>query len=318
MYRTAKTRKVIDKATGEEKIEYEVDLKQYEQVTQVYDDALQKYVFYDQNGNVLPDVNSDDDVTEAPPKMKRKRRPKKSAAPPAAAPPRSAPKAEAERQPELKESELRPPAEPKEEGKETLSRPASTHSLSSEEKGGVRGLEQLQREVDRLRAENESLKRQLLSSPLPGARSVGLAEEQMLCRLDQNHRLLRYLQQFADGLPAAMRRNALETLSEFESKPRAAASGQGLFGVSLFHLMLIMALTVLLVFWETTMAGNNLSDDGPNVIDSALEFAHSLCVMTGGYLPPGMWEHTATVVGYAQSVLNHTVAITENIAARIT
>ena len=110
----------------------------------------------------------------------------------------------------------------------------------------------------------------------------------------------------------------MEMLSEFDSKPRPTSSGgSGLFGVSLFHLMLIMMLTVLLVFWDTTMAGNNLDRD-MNLIDATIEFAYSLYLMSVGYVPDEMWEHTEVVAGYGQMMMNQTAAFTQNLVSKIT
>jgi len=81
--------------------------------------------------------------------------------------------------------------------------------------------------------------------------------------------------------------------------------------------MLIMMLTVLLVFWDTTMSGNNL-DHGVNLIDATIEFAYSLYIMSIGYVPDEMWEHTEVMMGYGQMMMNQTATLTQNLVSKIT
>jgi len=206
-------------------------------------------------------------------------------------------------------------------GGHSMSHSTEMTSESMEEKG----IEHLQREIEKLKKENLTLKRQLHqshpiahSSDLTVHSNMGIASKQVMDRLDQNHRILRYLHQWADQLPIVMNRNSLEMLSEFDSKPRPSSSASsGLFGMSLFHLMLIMMLTVLLVFWDTTMSGNNL-DHGMNLIDATIEFAYSLYIMSIGYVPDEMWEHTEVMMGYGQMMLNQTATLTETLVSKIT
>jgi len=321
VYKPAVKETYIDPKTGEKKVRHKVNLSQFE-VKQKWNPELGKYEFYDANGNVIEDSEPEEDEDEDLPAMPRSRRPRSKINTQT-----SAPKVPASRPIATMKSTSNPMSSAtsrvQEEAKENMSRPTSS-SLDLTESMEEKGIEHLQREIRKLKEENLSLKQQLESSSNPnvavhGSLSGGMVSKQVIDRLDQNQRILRYLHQWADQLPAVMNRNSLEMLSEFDLKPRPAASGgSGLFGASLFHLMLIMVLTVLLVFWDTTMAGNTM-DDGMNLIDDAsIEFAYSLYIMSMGYVPDEMWQHTEVAVGYGQMMMNQTATFTQNLVSKIT
>lgn len=296
VYSAGEKEEYIDPKTGEKKVRTKVDLNQYNQVQSEFNEELGKWVFFDGNGNPLPDEDSDDDADEVLPKMRRRPRPKNESA--------SNPLSSMSRVPE----------EVKENMSGNNSRDATSESM--EEKG----IEHLQREILKLKEENMSLRQRLQSSSSAHSNlNTDNVSKKVMDQLNQNQRILRYLHQWADHLPAVMNRNSLEMLSEFDLKPRPVSSGSsGLFGVSMLHLMVIMILTVLLVFWETTMAGNNMDDDGMNLIDATIEFAYSLYIMSMGYVPDEMSQQTEVAMGYGQMMMNQTATFTLNLVSKIT
>merc|ERR1719204_2029597 len=146
------------------------------------------------------DDGDSDDGALPPPRSNAKRpssqKPSSSLAQPieaSASVSRPTPRPMALPEPELKE----PPA--KEESVSTMSNEFS----SNEEKGaqaGQQSVAALQREIAKLKHENASLRRSLGSGA--GASSSGVVSlelnENVMARLEQNHRILRYLHEWAD------------------------------------------------------------------------------------------------------------------------
>jgi len=156
----------VDPVTGEKKTMALVDLDNLNQVTSRWDEALDRFVFVDANGVVIPPSDDDDSDDDALPGI-RPRKPTKPKTPspaPIDAVPRPKPK-----------PRPMPPADERKERQEKVEREpdSASNEFSSNEEKGHQSVESLQREIAKLKHENASLRRHLGSSSGSAMDNVG-------------------------------------------------------------------------------------------------------------------------------------------------
>ena len=140
----------------------------------------------------------------------------------------------------------------KEESVGTLS-----HEFSSnEEKGGQHSVESLQRKIAKLKHQNETLRRQLGSGAQVQAQAEIESEASsgaVMARLEQNHRTLRYLHEWADKrLPDMISQGSHEVLAQLEGKSKSGSSRAG--SGWLVHVLWLVLLTVCVLAWDSAMS----------------------------------------------------------------
>merc|ERR1712039_127524 len=185
------------------------------------------------------------------------------------------------------------------------------------------------KEISKLKKENQALKRQLspMSSHINNvanasanigydALEMDIMQRRVMDRLDQNHRILRYLHEWSDNLPLQMLKNAnSEWMHRNVDMIGAAgnASSNTFLGISLFHILLIIMLTLCLVFWDT----NNIHSNDADIFNASLQFCSELYLLARQFIPESLHVYEDVIFEFTQDAINQTSTLTQIIIAAI-
>merc|ERR1712228_1142551 len=300
---TAKT--YIDPKTGEERTTYEVNTGQFEQVKQVWNDELQRYDFFDQNGNLLPQDDDDESDGDSLPARRTAIKSKSISS-------------VSDEQP-VKPSKLRPHIRPKQqrEEKEDGNSDTQSNTESKEEKETNLSVQSLRKEILKLKKENHALKQQLS----PNAANINydsldmdIMQKRVMDRLDQNHRILRYLHEWSDNMPLGVLRNLNnEWMQKNVVNDDDMSQNRSFFGISMFHILLVIMLTLCLVLWDS----NNMNNVDMDIFNSTQQFLYELYFIIRQFVPQSLHVYEEFIFQIAQDTINQTTSLTQNIISAI-
>merc|ERR1712154_166494 len=143
-----------------------------------------------------------------------------------------------------------------------------------------------------------------------GNLSLDIMEKRVMDRLDQNHRILRYLHEWSDNLPLNVLRNHInnaQSSSDFEAEKNSY------FGISIssFHILLVVLLTFCLIIWDS----NNQQMD---IFNATLQFLNEVYfVIIRQVLPQSVLIYEDVIFQFAQDTINQTNILTQNILSAI-
>ena len=141
---------------------------------------------------------------------------------------------------------------------------------------------------------------------------LDIMQKRVMDRLDQNHRILRYLHNWADNFPDVLKTQIPNHLIEFNKQNnlysnQSSASSFSIFGLSMIHILLILMLTLCILFWDSNM------NQDINIFNAGIEFLTDLYVIFHGYIPPSLQPYENIIAEFAQNTVNQTTLLTQNL-----
>jgi len=166
----------------------------------------------------------------------------------------------------------------------------------------------LRKELFEIKRENQSLKKKLNISEIHSFDELDIMQKKVMDRLDQNHRILRYLHEWTDNVPKLNHfgNGAMHTFDEIESN-------SSFIGISMFHLLLIIMLTLCVLFWDS----NNSKNANLDIFNSTIQFLYELYLILHRFIPRSLQIYEDVIFQFAQNTMNQTTLLTQNIISAI-
>jgi len=313
-YTAGQKEEYVDPKTGEKKMRTNINIEQYAQVKPVFNEETGKYEFRDAKGNLIDDGDDGEESSddELPPTMRGRAR----------KPPAKAKASNSEEKVSSEEKDIKKLSPAPTQQQPVRATPATTAPLNAAETNDLR------REIMKLKRENAMLRQQLAPSAKLKSNAddmkydssanldeLDVMQRRVLDRLDQNHRILRYLHNWADNLPQMLNTSIPAHLVEFNKQngfgsAAGSSSSFSIFGVSILHIiLLVLLLTLGLVFWDSQSIEHNDMD----IVNSMIQFMSDLYVVCHGYIPPSLHQYETVVVEFAEIAMNKTTVLTQHL-----